>query len=319
MNEFGIKESLYTIKDYKNEDHFIWDDFVKVSKNGTFLFQRGFMDYHSDRYNDFSLLIYSNNNLVGLFPANQTGNQIFSHQGLTYGGLILKNSIGGKKVRQILLEIVGYYKKRGIDSINVKSIPVFYHNRSSREFEYFLSDLGAIVYKRDLNLAIDYSLPLNINKNNKLRNFNKRIDLGFQIEEVDDLVPFWNQVLIPRLKEKHNSKPVHSIGEITLLKNKFPDQIKQFVISLEGRLLAGITIFITKQVIKSQYIAINKEGEKNRALDFLFITLINKYKEEGFRFFDFGTVVENNFGLLQQKEQLGCDIFIQDFYRLELK
>ncbi len=35
-----------------------WDAFVQASKNGTFLLQRNFMDYHSDRFFDCSLLIY---------------------------------------------------------------------------------------------------------------------------------------------------------------------------------------------------------------------------------------------------------------------
>ena len=29
-----------------------WNSFVGRSKNGTFLFNRGFMDYHADRFTD---------------------------------------------------------------------------------------------------------------------------------------------------------------------------------------------------------------------------------------------------------------------------
>ena len=47
-----------------------WDAFVKESKNGTFLLERRFMDYHSDRFSDCSLLLYEDNELVALFPAN---------------------------------------------------------------------------------------------------------------------------------------------------------------------------------------------------------------------------------------------------------
>ena len=36
-----------------------WDAFVDMSKNGTFLLKRGFMDYHSDRFFDCSVLIYA--------------------------------------------------------------------------------------------------------------------------------------------------------------------------------------------------------------------------------------------------------------------
>ena len=35
-----------------------WDTFVQESKNGTFLFVRDYMDYHRDRFQDCSLLVY---------------------------------------------------------------------------------------------------------------------------------------------------------------------------------------------------------------------------------------------------------------------
>ena len=34
-----------------------WDAAVAASRNGTFLHMRGYMDYHSDRFTDFSLAL----------------------------------------------------------------------------------------------------------------------------------------------------------------------------------------------------------------------------------------------------------------------
>ncbi len=307
----------YTVKKYTKEAYSSWNDFIKNSKNGTFLFHREFMEYHADRFQDFSVMIYNDKTLIGLFPANIVDNIIYSHQGLTYGGLLLLDSIGGEKVRNILFAIVNFYKKNQIQTIFIKSIPIFYHTKPAHEFTFFVSDLGGNIYERHLNLAIDYRLPLRIHKS-KLKNYEKRKNLGFSIEETLDFSGFWNKVLIPRLAKKHKTLPVHSLEEISLLKNKFPEFIKQYTIRLEGRILAGITIFISNQVVKSQYGAVTNEGEKHRALDFLFISLIKKYKELEFVFFDMGTVTEDNFGLLKQKEELGCEIYTQDFYRVEV-
>ncbi|MDO4958531.1 MAG: GNAT family N-acetyltransferase [Prevotellaceae bacterium] len=48
-----------------------WDAFVKVSKNGTFLFLRAYMDYHSDRFTDHSLMYYNEKGkLIAVLPAN---------------------------------------------------------------------------------------------------------------------------------------------------------------------------------------------------------------------------------------------------------
>ncbi len=69
-----------------------WDDFVCCSKNGTFLFYRDFMEYHSGRFKDHSLLFYEKDKPVALLPGNITGNIFYSHQGLTYGGFILSSN-----------------------------------------------------------------------------------------------------------------------------------------------------------------------------------------------------------------------------------
>ena len=82
--------STYNIIKYTSDYYQIWNDFVANAKNATFLFNRDFMEYHSDRFEDNSLLIFDEKDkLVAIFPANRIGNELFSHQGLTYGGLIL--------------------------------------------------------------------------------------------------------------------------------------------------------------------------------------------------------------------------------------
>ena len=77
------------IKRYSSVCEGEWNAFVERSRQGTFLFNRGYMDYHSDRFDDFSLMAYDRGVLKGVLPANRVGNVLYSHQGLTYGGWIL--------------------------------------------------------------------------------------------------------------------------------------------------------------------------------------------------------------------------------------
>ena len=77
---------MITLKIYNDSYKSEWDSFISVSKNSTFLFKRDFMDYHSDKFKDNSLLIYKNSKLVALFPLNIADGKVYSHQGLTYGG-----------------------------------------------------------------------------------------------------------------------------------------------------------------------------------------------------------------------------------------
>ena len=48
------------------------------------------MEYHADRFTDYSLLVYDGNKLLALLPANRSGDVLYSHAGLTYGGVIAR-------------------------------------------------------------------------------------------------------------------------------------------------------------------------------------------------------------------------------------
>ena len=76
---------------YDSNQNLVWDNFVENCKNATFLFKRDFMDYHKSRFDDFSLMIYNDSNLIALVPANIDGTDVYSHQGLTYGGILIQS------------------------------------------------------------------------------------------------------------------------------------------------------------------------------------------------------------------------------------
>jgi hypothetical protein len=46
----------YTVKQYQESDYECWNTFVNQAKNATFLFHRDFMEYHKDRFEDYSRL-----------------------------------------------------------------------------------------------------------------------------------------------------------------------------------------------------------------------------------------------------------------------
>lgn len=140
--------------------------------------------------------------------------------------------------------------------------------------------------------------------------------MGLELVCDNNFSLFWNKVLIPRLAEKYNAAPVHSLDEINYLHGKFPENILQYNVFYEGEIVAGITLFDFGTVVKSQYGATTKTGETIRALDYLYINLINQYKGKAL-FFDMGTVKNENTGLAMQKEELGCSLYVQDCYILK--
>lgn len=312
----------YLVRQYHKRDYTNWNAFIGQAKNATFLFHRDFMEYHKDRFEDFSLMVFEKDKLIAFLPANRVGDEVYSHQGLTYGGLVYSSTINGEKVAAILDSILSFLKKSEIHFFYFKSIPSFYPSGGNHEVDFFLLKKGAFLDKKEMNLAINLRMPLIISKS-KLKHFRKSRDRDLELVEEQQLELFWELVLVPRLLEKYQAKPVHSLEEIKKLKENFPNNIKQFSVYYEGVIIAGITLFETETVVKSQYGATTKKGEKLRALDFLYITLIEKYKREGKLFFDMGIVNDDNekgyhAGLLKQKEELGCSVYSQDFYKMNL-
>ena len=127
--------------------------------------------------------------------------------------------------------------------------------------------------------------------------------------------------LIPNLKLKHSVSPVHTLTEIKLLKKNFNNQIRQFNVYDQEKLIAGATIFESKKTAHVQYISSDSSKNTSGSLDFLFSHLIGdifKSKE----FFDFGNSNENNGesinkGLIYWKEGFGAKSITQDFYKIE--
>ena len=74
---------------YEKKQKLVWDNFVTKAKNGHFFFYRDYMEYHSDRFHDFSLIIYNDKgNIMALLPASIDGDTVISHGGLTFGGFM---------------------------------------------------------------------------------------------------------------------------------------------------------------------------------------------------------------------------------------
>ena len=93
ISDIGLSKYDISIVQYNPKYKTLWDNFVSNSKNGVFLLNRDYMDYHSDRFRDHSLMFFKNEKLIGLMPANEHNNALNSHEGLTFGGIISDNEM----------------------------------------------------------------------------------------------------------------------------------------------------------------------------------------------------------------------------------
>ena len=306
----------FKIESYDDSLSQEWDDFVGTSKNGTFILTRKFIGYHQDRFEDSSLLIYKKTKLIAVFPANSKENTIYSHQGLSYGGLILPKQIKLKDVLTVFSEILKYYNQKGFSNLLIKQTPMLYHLYPSDEIEYALFVCKAELYRRDAAICLrPSSFEPNENRKRKIKSSNSH---NFQIRETDNMKPFWDEVLIPNLQISHGGIPVHSLQEIQFLKDTFPKNIKQYDIYEGNKILGGTTLFNTQKTSLAQYISATPYGKSTNALSSLFSTIITN-KSVGFEYFSFGHSNENNGRVLNHtlsywKESFGGSTITQDFY-----
>ncbi len=312
---------MFEIIRYKEEKQHEWNLFVVTSKNGTFLFDRKYMDYHKDRFRDHSLMIYKDGKLYALFPANEKDETLITHGGLTYGGLITNANSKAGDVLILFKELNIYLKHNNIHKVIYKAIPWIYHRIPSEEDLYALfKECSANLIKRDISSVIIPSRPLKWNRD-RIYGAKKANSNSIIVEQSDDFKSFW-RILTDNLKDKYGVKPVHSLEEILMLKSKFPHNILLYTATIDNEVLGGTVLYITPQVIHSQYISASKMGKKLRVIDAVYARILN-YDFADYPYFDFGKSTECggqilNESLIYQKEGFGGRGVCYDTYEWKL-
>ena len=297
-----------------------WNDFVKNAKNGLFMFQRNFMEYHSDRFKDFSLMFYQEEKLIAVLPASIHDKELRSHGGLTFGGLVTGIDMKQHRMLDCFAAMREFLVANGITSVLYKVVPHIYHRVPAEEDAYALFVNDAKLFRRDSATVVDLLKKIKIS-NGRRGHIAKAGREGVVVEESEDFDSFIdleNEVLM----RFHGAKAVHTGAELTLLKSRFPENIKLYVAKLNGELLAGTVIFVYENMIHTQYMGSNEKGRRIGALDFLIGKLMEKYGETK-RYLDFGISNENNGrylneGLCAQKEDFGGRTVAYDQYVLDL-
>ncbi|MCC9165271.1 GNAT family N-acetyltransferase [Pontibacter harenae] len=305
---------------YSAEHKAAWDAFVDASKNGTFMFRRDYMEYHADRFRDHSLLFYKKDKLIGFLPSNETGEEIHSHGGLSYGGIIS----GEKMTAAVMLDVFEamrlYFKQLGFQRLKYKVIPSIYHQIPAEEDLYALFRSEAILYRRDVSSVIDMQSQLlyTMLRNRMIKQAQR---FSLDIRRSENYASFM-ELERQLLQEKYNTQPTHTAEEITSLASFFPSNIKLYTVCEATEIIAGIVVYEAATVAHCQYISTTARGREVGALDVLVDHLLTReYAHK--KYFSFGISTEQqgrylNKNLIQNKESFGARAIVHDFYELKL-
>ena len=313
---------MFEIRRYTPEHVDEWNQFVAESKNGVFLFDRRYMDYHSDRFCDHSLMFYSDGRLLAVLPAHQSGDTLCSHNGLTYGGLVMSPRLTVVQTMHLFREMNEYLRSQGIRHVSYKAIPWIYHRLSAEEDLYALyHECHARIVARDFATNIYLSAGLRWERVRR-RGIVRARNAGVVVERSDHYEAFW-QVLADNLMNKYGVKPVHSLQEIELLHGRFPQNIQLYQAVREGKVLGGVVLYISSQVVHAQYSSASPEGKKLGVIDLLYDQIFKDYRD--YPYFDFGRSTEHpdgsglNENLVFQKEGYGGRGLCYDIYEWDVK
>ena len=326
-----------TIRRYTPADRAVWDAFAAASRNATFLHQRGYMDYHSDRFADHSLLFYdTKGHLRGLLPGNEepapdgaAGKCYWSHHGLTYGGLLLSMKETTETVLRMFEALVAYLRAEGFTRLHYKQIPQTYPIYPTQEDDYALWRHGAVLDVCNISVAVDLrAAAMPAAKQRRRHGWTLAGELGYQVQETADLATFW-PIVVSNLWERHGVRPVHTLDEIRLLQSRFPHNIRCLIATrTQGSdapsVEAGAILYQSRNAVHVQYTHATPRGREDGAQDAVLHAAMEYYRNEtSVRYFDFGISNEQdgrylNEGLISQKEGFGARGVAYRIFRLDL-
>lgn len=312
---------MFDIIRYTADRQAEWNAFAMQSRQGTFLFHRSYMDYHADRFTDCSLMFYREGNLYALLPANIADGTLYSHQGLTYGGLLTGIDASAADTVRLFEELMEWLRAHGISKMVYKAVPWIYHKVPAEEDLYALfHSCGAGLMARDISSTLISGRHPKWHRDRRY-NAKKALRNGIVAEQSDDFEGFW-QVLGDNLMNKYGVRPVHSLEEIRLLKSRFPRNIVLYTATKGGELIGGTVLYLTQQVAHAQYISATPQGKHLGAIDAIYDRILN-YDFVDYPYFDFGKSTEDyghylNANLIHQKEGFGGRGVCYDTYEITL-
>lgn len=314
---------MIEVKRYTDADAELWNKFNAESKNPLFMFDRNYMDYHRDRFQDHSLMFYEDEKLVAILPMSERENELVSHGGLTYGGFITDNKMKQHTMNECVTSLLQYAETEGFDRVYYKVIPHIFHEQPAEEDRYALFVQNARIEKIEASTVINLKKPLKMPKGRKAQISRARRE-GVIIEErssatdFDEFIALENSVL----SEHHGTKAVHTGAELKLLHDRFPENIHLYAAIYKNKIIAGTVIFEYAQVVHTQYMAADEVARQIGALDLTISTVIDTFKEKKL-WLDFGISTEDggkylNEGLISQKEGFGGRTNVYEMWKLEI-
>ncbi|MEO5951346.1 MAG: GNAT family N-acetyltransferase [Chloroflexia bacterium] len=185
--------------------------------------------------------------------------------------------------------------------------------------------VNASVYRRDLWSVIDLTRPRKISRHHAraIRKGGARV--AVRRDAGDEAYSELHRVVVDSLARRHGVKPVHTLDELRLLRDLFPDSIDLWIAEDHlDMVVAAVWVFrFQSRCWHAQYIAADLAGMELNATHLVLESIANAALAESVQYFSMGCGTEDggailNAGLFDFKSGFGFGSVIQDFYRIDL-
>ncbi|MBC8083921.1 MAG: GNAT family N-acetyltransferase [Hymenobacter sp.] len=215
------------------------------------------------------------------------------------------------------------WRAAGFRQLVIRPVPRVFCRQFSDNLAFWLHQHGAVLSGRELNSVLDLTQPVRIGtwRRGNLRKA-RRQGVAVVAGSAPDYEEFW-ALLTRNLVETHGRQPVHTLAEISGLRERNPGHLELWVARLGPEMVAGVLVFqdARQGFAHTQYIAGSPRGKETGAVDAVLAHLIQT-KSANYQRLSFGISTVRgtvNAGLLNQKEGFGATAETMDTYVLNLE
>ena len=313
------------VEKFGTKDGNKWDNFIWNSVNGTIFHTRKFLNYHPEgRFSDYSLIFYKKNNIFALISGIDKiidGTKTFiSHQGASYGGFIF-NKCSISDSSDLVNSFLKYLKEKSFKRVLINNPPKIYYKEFSDYIDFSLLREGFGFLKREISsyvaLPENYDFAFRQFTSPTRTSIRKSQKEGVTVRESEEYKAFYN-ILERNLGMRHNVTPTHTLDELLILKNIFPEHIKLFAAYYKNTMIGGIVTFECNSLVNlAFYISGNMDFQYMRPVDLLMGEVIRFSINKRYKYLDFGLFTVNmepNYGLGKFKEKFGAAGIFRDSF-----
>jgi hypothetical protein len=280
-------------RDLSELDEQEWDDFIRLSNNGTLFSEARFFHHHDHQHNVRFISCHDGIDILAGVVGRFEEDKFISPTSASYGGLIIL-SLSFEQTEKAVLAIMEYFKDIGIRKISMTFPPIAYNKEINQNLDFLLryygfSEKQALISSiTDTTGYSEKSLSSMCRRAVK-KSFKKNIEVR-PVTNIDNFYP-----ILKGNKAKFNLEPTHSKEEINSLIQLYPDRIELLGAYKDNKLLAGVmNMKCTDNVILTFYIASDYQYQKLRPVNRLLHETCMKAKNNNIRYVDFGVSMETD-------------------------